>query len=322
MLHDFSFIQTMSDTTISIIIWSVIIVWSTDSKSIHLSVKRFSIDRNLIKEILLFAFPTSLVISHLSESKKIIPGSFVLAIFFALVFIMHRALILRKGYTRSNFAADVLSLTAASVYLLVPALVFIENFLMNYYTSFSTKESGNSIVKFNLTINLGDVITSIGILIGLYFSLRTLYSERKLKITPEIIAYVAQIDVITLSRYLVIKNTGPVPVLIKTLSFGDDNKVMDQLLEKFVKSKNIWLAPGQKLMTSLDPNNKSETVLSISYTTKLRGSKEPLTEHFNLNFGQFSDSLWMSATPPYNSDNASVQQTLLNAKLAELKEKL
>ena len=70
-------------------------------------------------------------------------------------------------------------------------------------------------MHFDGTITLGPIITGVGLFISLVTSAYTYWRKYQDKNKPELIIYVDQLTAGTISKFLIIKNTGQIPAQIK-----------------------------------------------------------------------------------------------------------
>lgn len=168
-------------------------------------------------------------------------------------------------------------------------------------------------MHFDGTITLGPIITGIGLCISLVTSAFTYWKKYRDKNKPELIIYVDQLTTGTISKFLIIKNTGEVPLQITGISFDDDLDRYNQKgkLQSVVDS---WIVPGQFLQGDFDPDYDKNVVVHIEFCSKKRPDKT-YKDDFKINFGQFKDLLWSDSKPPYNVDSQNIKQTILNAAL-------
>ena len=175
-------------------------------------------------------------------------------------------------------------------------------------------------MHFDGTITLGPIITGIGLFISLVTSAYTYWRKYQDKIRPELIIYVDQLTAGTINKFLIIKNTGQVPLQIKKISFDKDLDGANSNL-KLESAVNAWIVHNQTLQSDFDPQYGEEVTVHIEYCSK-RKPKKVYKDVFTVNFGQFKDMLWTDAKPPYDVESKDLKQIILNAALMISKHKI
>lgn len=175
-------------------------------------------------------------------------------------------------------------------------------------------------MHFDGTITLGPIITGVGLFISLVTSAYTYWRKYQDKNKPELIIFVDQLTAGTISKFLIIKNTGQIPAQIKGISFSED---LDQYNNtRILKSAvNAWVVPGQCLQSDFDPVYDKNVTVHIEFCSKKKPQKI-YCDDFEVNFGQFKDLLWTDAKPPYSVKKQNINQIILNAALMISKRKI
>ncbi len=132
---------------------------------------------------------------------------------------------------------------------------------------------------------------------------------------PYIVCYMDYVDVGYFQKYLVIKNFGKTPAIIKSIE-------TDKEIEEFKNGKaldslnNVTIAPGQKFIRAISNKSIEECIFTITYQ-ELSGKTTANSTRINFGFSSDLKGIKSSSTQ-FTKDTNELRATLHHQAKSQL----